>query len=137
MILLVCGAVVAICTQLFCQSQGMFNHHLLFRRQLAHRACINKTPPSSPIHLFRFALRHYCTLLALLSLDENPIFLIGTSLLPAMKIREYWILGIVVKHPNLATVSTAQSRLCPSHFVEVVFHDWNSYFAEFVKVDFS
>lgn len=65
------------------------------------------------------------------------VFLIGTILLPAMKIREDWILGIVVEHPNLPTVATAQSRCCPSYFVEVIFHDWNSYFAEFFKIDFS
>ena len=41
-----------------------------------------------------------------------------------------------MEHPNLATIATAQSRFRPSHFVEVVFHDWNSYFAEFFKIDF-
>ena len=54
-----------------------------------------------------------------------------------MKIREDWILGIVVKHPNLAAVAAAQSRLCPSYFVKVIFYDWNSYFDKFFKIDFA
>lgn len=78
----------------------------------------------------------HCTVFwRLLWSAENLIFLLGTSLLPAMKVREDWILGVVVEHPNLPTIATAQSRLCPSHFVEVIFYDWNSNFAEFFKID--
>ena len=63
--------------------------------------------------------------------------LIGIILLPAMKIRENWVLRIVVEHPDLSTVATAQSRLCSSYFVEVFFYNWHRYFAEFFEINFS
>lgn len=61
----------------------------------------------------------------------------GTSLLPAMKVREDWVLGIVVEHPNLPAIAAAQSRFSSSNFVKVFFNDWYCYFAEFIKIDFS
>lgn len=54
-----------------------------------------------------------------------------------MKIREEWILWVIVEHPNLPTVATAQSRFRSSHFVEVIFHHWNSYLAKFFEVNFT
>ena len=61
----------------------------------------------------------------------------GTSLLPAMKVREDWVLGIVVEHPNLPAIAAAQSRFSSSNFIKVFFNDRYCYFAEFIKIDFS
>ena len=54
-----------------------------------------------------------------------------------MEVREEWVLGIVVKHPNLPAIAAAQSRFCAPNFVKVVFHDWHCDFGKFLEIDFA
>ena len=54
-----------------------------------------------------------------------------------MKVREDWVLRIIVEHPNLPAIAAAQTRFCSSYFVEVLFYYWHRYLAEFFEINFS